>query len=130
MPFTRIALPETRLPQWQPVISQVLQYTLENTFAVPAGDCFQFFDGYKEGMRVFDAYYLCAKERPRSADFVFFHLTGGKPRSIEQKQAFYRTLTTELQAELNIHPNDVMIVLSFTQLEDWSFSGGEMAHFS
>lgn len=129
MPFTRIALPEHRLAQWQPVISHVLQRALESTFAVPTGDCFQFFDGYKEGRRVFDAHYLCSAERPRSADFVFFHLTGGKPRSVKQKQTFYRTLTSDLQAELKIHPSDVMIVLSSTQLEDWSFSGGEMTHF-
>jgi hypothetical protein len=64
---------------------------------------------------------------PRSDDFVLITITIGKPRSVELKQAFYRRLVAELGASPGLRPEDVMVVLSSTQGEDWSFGGGRPA---
>ncbi|MGC6387150.1 tautomerase family protein [Ewingella sp. S1.OA.A_B6] len=131
MPFTRISLPAHRIHAWQSVISATLQEALVSTFSVPEEDCFQLFEPASRGQRVINPTYLCGKKESgqddlRSEDFLLFHITGGKPRDAAQKQALYRYLVEKLHHQLGISPADVMIVVSFTQPEDWSFSHGDM----
>ncbi|SAX92594.1 tautomerase [Klebsiella pneumoniae] len=59
--------------------------------------------------------------------FVLFHIFAGKPRSRAQKQGLYRRLCARLDDEMAVSPQDVMVVIQFNQLEDWSFSAGKMA---
>ncbi|GAA6593973.1 hypothetical protein nublan012_46510 [Klebsiella pneumoniae] len=59
--------------------------------------------------------------------FVLFHIFAGKPRSRAQKQGLYRRLCARLDDEMAVSPQDVMVVIQFNQLEDWSFSPGKMA---
>ncbi len=131
MPFTRISLPAHRMDRWQAVISATLQEALVSTFSVPEEDCFQLFEPASRSQRVINPTYLCEKKDSeqdgrRSEDFLLFHITGGKPRHTAQKQAFYQNLVGQLHHKLGVSPADVMIVISFTQPEDWSFSHGEM----
>ncbi|KAB7895657.1 tautomerase family protein [Rouxiella sp. S1S-2] len=130
MPITRISLPRQRLNQWQSAISSALQQALESRFNVPAGDCFQLFDCYDPELRVIDRHYLCGAEAGRSEDYLLFQITAGKPRSTEQKQALYSRLVELLQASIGIRAQDVMVVVSFTEPEDWSFGSGEMFQLS
>lgn len=130
MPFTRISLPAHRLESWQGPISAILQHALVSTFAVPEDDCFQLFEPASRGQRVIHPTYLAGADSERSEDFLLFHITGGKPRTAQQKQALYRQLAEKLQAVAGIDPADVMVVLSFTQPQDWSFSHGEMFHLA
>jgi len=130
MPITRISLPRQRLNQWQSAISSALQQALESRFNVPAGDCFQLFDCYDPELRVIDRHYLCGAEAGRSEDYLLFQITAGKPRSTEQKQALYSELVELLQASIGIKAQDVMVVVSFTEPEDWSFGSGEMFQLS
>lgn len=126
MPFTRISLPEHRADDWQDAISAILQNALVEHFAVPADDCFQLFEPAGHGQRVINPTYLAGKDDQRSEDFLLFHITAGKPRNGYQKQELFRHLAGNLHAALEISPADVMVVVSFTQPEDWSFSHGEM----
>ncbi len=71
---------------------------------------------YQELVRTFPSYY-----------FVLFHIFAGKPRSRAQKQGLYRRLCARLDDEMAVSPQDVMVVIQFNQLEDWSFSAGKMA---
>jgi len=73
--------------------------------------------------RIFDRHYLSGK---RSDNFILFQITAGKSRSIEQKQNFYRLLSTGLHSRLGISPDDVMVIIQFNQAEDWSFSRGQL----
>lgn len=126
MPMTRISLAAHRLDDWQETISAVLQDALVHTFSVPKNDCFQLFEPASRRQRVIHPDYLAGENNSRSEDFLLFHITAGKPRNSYQKQALYRHLTDNLHATLGISPADVMIVVSFTQPEDWSFSHGNM----
>lgn len=126
MPVTRIAISEQRFDPWHAAISAALQQALEGHFSVPAGDCFQLFDCYSQGRRLVNPYYLCSAEAGRSDDFLLFQITAGKPRSRLQKQRFYQDLVTRLEQSLGISPHEVMVVIGFTEPEDWSFSGGKM----
>jgi phenylpyruvate tautomerase PptA (4-oxalocrotonate tautomerase family) len=55
---------------------------------------------------------------------MLFAVTAGRPRSAEVKQAFYRRLVALLSESPGVRPEDVMVVISTTNPEDWSFSGG------
>ena len=70
--------------------------------------------------------YLAGENDRRSDDFLLFHITAGKPRNGYQKQQLFRHLVDKLHAALGISAADVMVVVCFTQPEDWSFSHGEM----
>ncbi|KGL57974.1 MULTISPECIES: tautomerase family protein [Pantoea] len=126
MPVSHIAISARRFQQWREKISAALQQSLEASFSVPHGDCFQFFNCYDAHSRIFDRHYLCGAEAGRSNDFLLFTITAGKARNRQQKQAFYEDLTRRLEQSMGIKPHDVMIVLHFTQPEDWSFSHGKM----
>lgn len=123
MPFTRISLRPGYSDAQIAQISDILQLSLEAEFAVPPGDRFQIFEALATRQRVFDRHY---KSNGRSDNFIQFHILAGKPRSREQKQNFCRTLCERLHAALDIHPNDVMVMIHFNTADDWSFSQGRM----
>lgn len=121
MPFTRIALPSGKTAAFRQMLSTLLHQTLVDFFDVPQDDCFQLFDEYAPGLRVFPRDYLGG---PRSEGFIWFHITAGRARSVEQKHQFYLHLSLRLSTELQVRPEDVMVTLSFSQPEDWSFANG------
>lgn len=124
MPYGRIALLEGKSADWLAAVSRSLQAALEQTFEVPAGDCFQVFQQCRPGELVFDREYCGG---PRSSDFVLIHITGGRARSPAIKEAFYARLVGLLAVNPGIPPADVMVVISTTSVEDWSFGFGRTA---
>ncbi len=124
MPFTRISLLAGHPPAYLEALSESLHAALVESFEVPAADRFQIFHQHQPGELVFDRDYGGG---PRSAGFVLFHITTGRARSPAVKRAFYRQLVANLAASPGVRPEDVMVVLSASQLEDWSFANGESA---
>lgn len=61
---------------------------------------------------------------PRSADFVLFYITIGRPRDTATKQRFYQRLAALLAENLQLRPEDLMVVITTTRLDEWSFSAG------
>ena len=123
MPFTRISLRPGYSDAQITQISDILQHSLEAEFAVPPVDRFQIFEELPPRLRVFDPHY---KSRGRSDNFIQFHILAGKPRSCEQKQNLCRLLCKRLHSTLDIHPNDVMVMIHFNTADDWSFSQGRL----
>lgn len=123
MPITRITLGEHYTDTQLAEISTILHQSLTEAFAVPLNDCFQVFEKFSAAQRIFDRHYLSGD---RSENFILFQITAGKPRSVTQKQCFYRVLSQRLLSNLGINPDDVMVVIQFNTAEDWSFSNGEM----
>ncbi|EIC83812.1 tautomerase family protein [Serratia sp. M24T3] len=126
MPMTRIAIPEQRFTLWRDAISRALQQTLVSSFDIPETDCFQLFDRYQPEERIFDRHYLSGSEQGRSEDFLLFQITAGRPRGPEEKQKLYLKLVELLGQSIGIKPQDVMVVITFTQPEDWSFGSGKL----
>jgi 5-carboxymethyl-2-hydroxymuconate isomerase len=124
MPISRISLLKGKSPEYLRALGDSLQRAMEESFNVPKNDRFQMIHQHEPSELIFDRDY---EGGPRSDDFVLIAITLGKPRSTELKQAFYRRLVEELAASPGVRPEDVMIVLSTSQGEDWSFSGGRPA---
>lgn len=122
MPLTRITLQQGKTTAFIDQFSRLLQQVLESHFEVPASDCFQIFEQLPAGQLRYDTHYLGG---PRSADFVLLQITAGRQRSKETRLAFYQQLVSTLQQQLALRPEDVMIVITTTQPEDWSFSCGQ-----
>lgn len=121
MPLIRISLSRGKPPEHLRALSDSLHQALVEAFEVPPDDRFQIIHQHEPGELVFDQHYLGG---PRSDDFVLFQVTAGRPHSTGTKAAFYRRLVECLAEAPGIRPEDVMVVISTTQLDDWSFAGG------
>jgi phenylpyruvate tautomerase PptA (4-oxalocrotonate tautomerase family) len=121
MPFARISLLKGKSPAFLQALSDNLHRALVDAFEVPADDRFQIIHQHEPGELVFDRQYLCG---PRSNNFVLICITAGKPRETSVKQAFYRRLVALLADAPGLRPEDVMVVINTTGLDDWSFGGG------
>ncbi len=122
MPLTRISLLKGKSPEFLQAISASLHRALVEAFDVPRDDRFQIFHQHEPGELVFDRNYLGG---PRSSDFVLFAITAGRPRSVETKKAFYRRLAALLAESPGLRPQDVMVVITTTNHDDWSFANGD-----
>ncbi|CAI0789876.1 tautomerase family protein [Serratia entomophila] len=121
MPFSRIALHQGKSAEYLQRLSDTLHRALVETFGVPLADKFQVIDQYRPGELIYDQDYLGG---PRSADFVLFYITCGRPRDTATKQRFYRRLALLLQEDLQLRPEDVMVVIVTSQRDEWSFGAG------
>jgi phenylpyruvate tautomerase PptA (4-oxalocrotonate tautomerase family) len=124
MPMSRISLLKGKSPEYLRALADGLQRAMEQAFNVPQNDRFQMIHQHEPHELIFDRHY---EGGPRSDDFVLIAITVGKPRGAAVKQAFYRRLVEELAAAPGIAPEDVMVVISSSQGEDWSFAGGRPA---
>jgi len=122
MPFTRISLLKGKSPDYVRAVSDSLHRALVEAFDVPPNDRFQVIHQHEPGELVFDRTYLGG---PRSDDFILFAVTAGRPRDIATKKAFYKRLVTLLAQSPGIRPQDVMVVITTTHLDEWSFADGE-----
>ncbi|WP_307729872.1 tautomerase family protein [Duganella sp. sic0402] len=122
--MSRISLLRGKPPEYLRALADGLQRAMELAFNVPQNDRFQLIHQHAPHELIFDRHY---EGGPRSDDFVLIAITVGKPRSAAVKQAFYRQLVEELAAAPGIAPEDVMVVITSSQGEDWSFAGGRPA---
>lgn len=127
MPFTRISLHAGKSPAYLRAISDGLHQALVETFEVPPTDRFQIFHQHAPGELVADPHYGGG---PRTADWVLFDVRAGRPRATEAKRAFYRRLVDLLGRAPGIAPANVMIVLTTTERDDWSFANGALQRIS
>ena len=123
MPYARISLLAGQTDEYLDAISKSLHAALVETFDVPPDDYFQIFHSLRPAEFRFATRYLGG---PRTERFVHIALTTGKPRSEETKRRFYRCLVDRLGASPGLGPEDVLVVISTSQSEDWSFGGGRM----
>lgn len=123
MPYARISLLKGKSPDYLRALSNSLHLALVESYEVPADDRFQTLHQHEPEELIFDRHYMGG---PRSNDFVLIHLTTGRERSQATKQAFYRKLVERLATAPGLQPEDVMVVISTSQSEDWSFGAGRM----
>ena len=121
MPFSHINLLKGKTPEYLRALSDSLHQALVESFEVPATDRFQVIHQLSHEELVFDRHYLCG---PRSDDFVLIAITAGRLRNTETKKAFYSRLVELLAAAPGIRREDVMVVITTTAADEWSFGDG------
>jgi len=122
MPFVRISMTKGRSPDHVRAIADGVHQALTETFGVPKDDRFQLIHQHEPGEVIADPHYLGVD---RSDDFLLIHVTGGKPRDRRTKRALYARLAGLLAENPGVRAEDVMVVVSTTDLDDWSFGNGE-----
>jgi len=119
--MARISLLKGKPPSYVQALSDGVHRAMVETFDVPPADRFQVIHQHEPEELVFDRAYMGG---PRSDDYVLICITTGKPRGTSMKQAFYHRLTELLAEAPGIRPADVMIIISMTEFDGWSFSHG------
>ncbi|QYD68090.1 tautomerase family protein [Paraburkholderia edwinii] len=121
MPLVRISLQKGRTPAQLREIADTIHQALVDTYNVPPDDRFQIIEQREPAEIIYDAHYLGIE---RTDGLVFIHIVAGRWRDTETKQALYRTLAARLSANVGIRPEDVQVVLSPNDRDDWSFGNG------
>lgn len=121
MPFTRIALREGKPAAYRAALVDGVHRALMHTFNVPADDIFMIVTEHAAENFVFGRHYL---DIERSDDLVMIQITANNTRTLEQKQALYRTIVDHLAKQPGVRPQDVFISLVEVLKEDWSFGNG------
>ena len=126
MPMSRISLLKGKSPDYLRALADSLHAAMVEAFNVPPTDRFQVIHQHEPHELIFDRDYE-SQGGPRSDDFVMIAITAGKPRTTEIKQAFYRRLVERLAEAPGINPRDVLVVITTSLGDEWSFSGGAPA---
>ncbi|QSQ22913.1 tautomerase family protein [Pyxidicoccus parkwayensis] len=121
MPYARISLLRGKSREYLRALSDNLHRALVEAYEVPPDDRFQVIHQHEPEELIFDRHYLGG---PRSDDYVLIAITAGRPRSTETKKAFYRRLVELLEESPGISRRDVMVVITTSQADEWSFSDG------
>lgn len=121
MPFARISLHRGKSRDYLQRLSEGVHQALVEAFEVPPDDCFQVIHQHEAGELIFNAHYLGG---PRTDDYLLIVITAGRPRTGDTKRRLYRALVERLEQSLGLDPEDVMVVISSTEAQDWSFAGG------
>jgi len=127
MPLARISLLKGKSPDYLRAVSDSLHAAMVEAFNVPATDRFQLFHQHEPYEMSFDPQYEVTTGAQRSANWLVFAITIGKPRTAAVKQAFYRRLVERLAQSPGVRPQDVMVTIIPAREEDWSFADGAPA---
>jgi phenylpyruvate tautomerase PptA (4-oxalocrotonate tautomerase family) len=120
MPFLRFDLIEGRTDQELATLLDATHRVVLRTFHVPKGDRYQIVHEHKPSrVRIEDT----GLGIPRSDKVVVLQITT-RPRTTEEKTAFYRDLCSELQVACIVAPTDVIVSFVENTDEDWSFGHG------
>jgi phenylpyruvate tautomerase PptA (4-oxalocrotonate tautomerase family) len=121
MPLVQISLLQGKSAPYVRAIADGVHQALVETFETPLHDRFQVIQQLAPEALLFDADYL---EVHRTNDIVVIHIVASRTRSTATKQAFYRAVVENLARNPGLRPQDVQIILSPNEREDWSFGNG------
>jgi phenylpyruvate tautomerase PptA (4-oxalocrotonate tautomerase family) len=120
MPFLRLDVLEGRSEQELATLLDAIHRVVLKTFHVPERDRYQVVHEHKPSrVRIEDT----GLGIPRSEKVVLLQVTT-RPRTTDEKTAFYRELCAELERACGIPPTDVMVNVVENTDEDWSFGHG------
>ena len=121
MPLVEISLIKGKSREYVRSIADSVHQALNESYNVPIGDRFQLIREYEPEDLIYDPNYLGVR---RSNDIVIVHVIAGKWRDTATKKAFYQRVVDLLASKPGIRSEDVQIVLSPNDRDDWSFGKG------
>lgn len=125
MPLVRIDLLEGRSAAEREAIGDAVQRAMVATLDVPERDRFQIVTEHTPERFPFDRSYL---DIERSDGFVLVAVTLSAGRSTEAKRRFYAELCRLLGEAVGLRAEDLAVVLTENEREDWSFGHGQASY--
>jgi phenylpyruvate tautomerase PptA (4-oxalocrotonate tautomerase family) len=121
MPFLRFDLIKGRTDAEIATLLDAAHEAMLEAFKVPVRDRYQIVHEHEPSrVRIEDT----GLDIPRTDKVVLVQVTT-RPRSTDEKTAFYRLLTEALTKKCEIAPSDVMVNFVTNTDADWSFGNGE-----
>jgi phenylpyruvate tautomerase PptA (4-oxalocrotonate tautomerase family) len=117
MPLVRISLLKGKSRDYISAISEGVHQAMVDTYNVPGGDRFQLIHQHERDEFIYDPGYLGIQ---RTNDAVFIHITAGNWRNTATKQALYRAIADRLEKDPGLRREDVQIVISSNERDEWS----------
>lgn len=121
MPLIRISLLKGKSPAHIRAISDGVHQALMVAYGAPADDRFQLIQQHDPDELIYDADYLGLH---RTDDIVVINIIAGNWRDTTKKKALYKAIADNLVRSPGLRREDVMIVLSPNERDDWSFGNG------
>jgi phenylpyruvate tautomerase PptA (4-oxalocrotonate tautomerase family) len=121
MPFLRFDLIKGRTDAEIATLLDAAHEAMLEAFNVPVRDRYQIVHEHDASrVRIEDT----GLDIPRTDKVVLVQVTT-RPRTTEEKTAFYKLLTEALSQKCGIAPSDVMVHFISNTDADWSFGNGE-----
>jgi phenylpyruvate tautomerase PptA (4-oxalocrotonate tautomerase family) len=121
MPFVQINLAQNLSEQVKKHISQSVHESLISHFNIPADDFFQVINELRTSDLLFPESYL---NIPHTGNMVYIQIIARAGRTVEMKQALYKSIAEKIADRTPISINDVFIVLVENDAANWSFGQG------
>ena len=121
MPLIYISLLKGKSKDHIRAISNGVHQALVDTYGVPSGDRFQFIHQHEPEEFIYDPDYLGIH---RTDDVVFIHIIAGNWRDTATKKALYKAIADRLTEKPGLRREDVQVVLSSNERDEWSFGNG------
>lgn len=121
MPLVNISLLKGKSREHIRAISDGVHAALIEAYKIPPKDRFQLIRQYEREDFIYDPDYL---DIHRSDDVVFIHIIAGNWRDTPIKQALYRAIADRLVKSPGLRSEDVQIVITANERDEWSFGNG------
>ena len=125
MPLVRISLRKGKSPEYLRALADGVHQSLVDAYGVPPGDRFQLIEQREDFELIYSADYL---DIQRSDDVVFVHIIAGKWRDTATKKKLYKAMAENLAMSPGLRPEDLTIVLTPNERDEWSFGNGRASY--
>jgi len=125
MPLVTVDLLGGRSPQELDAISNAIHEAMVELLEVPSRDRFQIITEHQPQTLRFDRSYL---DMDRRDSFILVRVTLSAGRTTNAKRAFYRRLSELLVDRVGIRPDDLAVIMTENEREDWSFGRGQASY--
>lgn len=122
MPYVQISLVKGRSKDSIRNISNSIHQALVEEFNIPELDKFQIVNELEESNLIFPLEYLGI---PHTKNIIYIHITAKSGRTIKMKKNLYEKIASYITDKEDISKNDIFIVLSENNEENWSFGRGK-----
>ena len=121
MPLARIDLVRGKPAAFRKTLGEIVYKAMTDVINVPANDKFQIITEHAaEEINVADSYL----GNDYTQDIILIQITLNAGRTVDMKKAFFKRISDDLHAQLNVRREDVVIHLVEVAKENWSFGGG------
>ena len=121
MPVTRIAIRQGKSDDYKQALLDEIYEAMRETVAIKEGDRFMAIT--EHGPHEFASGPFLSIDR--SDDLVQIQVFWAPGKTVEQKLAMYKRIVERLGANPGVRPQDVLISVTETAAENWSFGNGE-----
>ena len=121
MPVTRIAIRDGKTPEYTQALMDEIYEAMRETVAIKDGDSFMAITEHGEQEFAYGAFLGI----DRTDDLVQIQVFWAPGKAVDAKLAMYKRIVERLGANPGVRPEDVLISVTETAAENWSFGNGE-----